>query len=75
MKFTAKELQQVEQTMDKLVISSTALLSRESTDFANVRALSYIVGELRVSAQLMASEDELTKQAGVSRALQLFANI
>jgi hypothetical protein len=75
MKFTAKELQQIEQTMDKLVTASTALLSRESSDFANVRALSYIVGELRLAAHLMQDEDIQIQQGGLQRALNIFANI
>jgi hypothetical protein len=70
MKFTANELQQIEKTMDKLVTASTALLSRESTDFANVRALSYIIGELRVSAGLMGAN----REAAIGRALELFAD-
>lgn len=75
MKFTANELVQIERTMDKLVTASTALLPRESTDFANVRALSYLVSELRTAAGLMANEDTLLKQAGLQRALDIFANL
>jgi hypothetical protein len=75
MKFTSKELQQIEQTMDKLVTASTALLSRESTDYANVRALSYIIGELRVAAVLISMNDPLAIQGGIERTTSLFADL
>jgi hypothetical protein len=75
MKFTSKELQQIERTMDKLVTASTALLSRESTDYANVRALSYIIGELRVAAALISVNDGLNQQHGTERVLSLFAEL
>jgi len=72
MKFTSKELQQIERTMDKLVTASTALLSRESTDYANVRALSYIIGELRVAAALISMDNP---QGGTERTMSLFADL
>ena len=75
MKFTSKELQQIERTMDKLVTASTALLSRESTDYANVRAMSYIIGELRVAAALISVNDGLNQQHGTERVLNLFAEL
>lgn len=75
MKFTSKELASIEQTMDKLVTASTALMPRESTDFANVRALSYIIGELRTTAWLMAADDCQVQQTGVGRVFGLFANL
>ena len=75
MKLTARELQQIENTTDKLFTVANALLPRESTDHANARALSYIVGELRLAADLMQNEDVQTRAAGTQRLLNLFANI
>ena len=74
MKFTSREFKKIEQTMEKLVTASTALLSRESTDYANVRALSYIIAELRVAACLISANDYMSPQQGTERVLSLFAD-
>jgi hypothetical protein len=75
MKYTAKELASIERTMDKLLTAASAMMPSESTDAHNVKAISFIIGELRLAASLMQSEDLLTQQGGVSRALGIFANI
>jgi hypothetical protein len=75
MKFTFKELQQIERTVNKLDTIARTLCDSESTTVADVRALGYIIQEMRTAAGLIADQDNLLKQAGIQRALNLFANI
>ena len=75
MKFTFKELQQIERTVSKLDTIARTLCESESTTVADVRALGYIIQEMRTAAGLIADQDNLLKQCGVQRALNLFANI
>jgi hypothetical protein len=75
MKFTFKELQQIEQTVNKLDTIARILCASDSTTVADVRALGYIIQEMRTAAGLMADQDIQLKQGGVQRALNLFANI
>lgn len=67
MKFTHADLLEIEVTMNKLHTMAEALLSRESTDFANVRALSYIVAELRCCAKLAANDERAARLKGFER--------
>jgi hypothetical protein len=67
MKFTHKDLLDMEVTMGKLHTVAEALLPRESTDFASVRALSYLVAELRCCARLAASADREIRLQGFDR--------
>ena len=67
MRFTHRDLLDIEVTMGKLHTMAEALLPRESTDYANVRALSYIVAELRCCARLAADADRTTRLAGFDR--------
>ena len=67
MKFDHRDLLEIEVTMGKLHTMAEALLSRESTDFANVRALSYLVAELRCCARLAADADRATRLQGFDR--------
>ena len=67
MRFTHRDLLDIEVTMGKLHTMAEALLPRESTDYANVRALSYIVAELRCCARLAADADRTTRLEGFDR--------
>lgn len=67
MRFTATELRSIHSTMDKLGTVATTMWLRESTDGANARAIAYIIGELRICADLVASEDRQTRVAGYDR--------
>ena len=53
MKFTRNEIVSMEDTMRKLQGMADALLSRESTDAANVRYIVGLLAEIRVCATLM----------------------
>lgn len=64
MKFTATELRSIQSTMDKLSNVAFTMWDRESTDAANARAIAFIMGELRVCADLVASEDRQIRVAG-----------
>lgn len=75
MKFTFKELQQIERTVSKLDTIARTLCDSDSTTVADVRALGYIIQEMRTAAGLMADQDIQLKQGGVQRALNLFANL
>ena len=75
MKFTHKEFAQIEQTVSKLDTVARTLAASESTLVADVRALAYIVAELRTTAGLMADDDRQVQQAGLGRVFSLFANL
>lgn len=75
MKFTHKELAQIEQTVSKFDTIARTLLASDSTTVADVRALAYIVAELRATAGLMADNDRQVQQTGVGRVFNLFANL
>ena len=75
MKFTHKEFAQIERTVNKLDTVARTLSDSESTLVADVRALGYIVQELRTAAGLMTDEDIQMQQAGVGRVLGLFSNL
>lgn len=67
MRFTAKELQSIEATMDKLTTVAYTMWDRESTNGANARAIAFIISELRACAGLVASDDRTTKINGYDR--------
>lgn len=67
MKFTAQEIREIERTTDKLATVAYTMWSRDSTDGANARAMSYIMGELRACADLMQSDDRATRLAAADR--------
>lgn len=67
MRFTPQELKSIEATMDKLLTVAHAMWSRESTDSANARAITYIISEMRLCADLVASDDRATRIAGYDR--------
>lgn len=75
MKFTHKEFAQIERTVSKLDTIARTLTASDSTTVADVRALAYIVAELRTVAGLMADDDRLVQQAGIGRVFDLFANM
>ena len=75
MKFTHKELAQIERTVNKLDTVARTLSDSESTIVADVKALGYIVQELRTAAGLMTDEDTQMQQAGIGRVLGLFAHL
>jgi hypothetical protein len=75
MKFTHKELAQIERTVSKLDTIVRTLADSESTAVSDVRALAYIVAELRTTAGLMADDDRQVQQAGIGRVFNLFANL
>ena len=75
MKFTHKEFAQIESTVSKLDTIVRTLCDSESTAVADVRALGYIIQELRTTAGLMAASDAYVQQAGLGRVFQLFANL
>lgn len=75
MKFTHKEFKQIENTVNKLETITRTLAAAESTVVADVRALTYIIQELRTTAGLMADDDRNSQQAGVGRIFSLFANL
>jgi hypothetical protein len=67
MKFTAKELQSIEATVTKLKTVAYTMWPSESTDYANVRALDYIISEMRLCAQLVASDERTKRVAAYDR--------
>jgi hypothetical protein len=67
MRFTANELKSIEATMSKLKTVAYTMWPSESTDFANVRALDYIISEMRLCAQMVASDDSTDRVAGYDR--------
>ena len=75
MKFTHKELAQIERTVSKFDTIARTLADYDSTVVADVRALAYIVAELRTTAGLMADDDRQVQQIGLSRVFKLFANM
>jgi len=75
MKFTHNEFAHIERTVSKFDTIARVMLASDSTVVADVRALAYIVAELRTIAGLMADEDRSTQQAGVGRMFNLFANM
>ena len=75
MKFTHKEFAQIESTVSKLDGIVRTLCESDSTAVADIRALSYIMQELRTTAGLMADQDNQVQQAGLGRVLGLFANL
>lgn len=75
MKFTHKELAQIERTVSKFDTIARTLTASDSTTVADVRALAYIISELRTTAGLMADDDRQLQQAGVGRMFGLFANL
>jgi len=74
MKFTSTEARNIERTMDKLTTVAFTMWDRESTDAANARAISYIIGEFRVCADLMKSDDRATRLAAADRLAALITN-
>jgi hypothetical protein len=71
MKFTAKELQSIERTMDKLTNVAFTVWERQTTDAANARAVAYIISEMRLCADLMQSDDRSTRLAAADRLVAL----
>lgn len=74
MKFTSTEARSIERTMDKLTSVAFTVWDRESTDAANARAISYVIGELRACADLMRSDDHATRLAAADRFAALITN-
>jgi hypothetical protein len=75
MKFTHKELASIEQTVSNFDTIARTLTASDSTPVADVRALAYIIAELRTTAGLMADDDRQLQQAGLGRVFSLFANL
>jgi hypothetical protein len=73
MKYTAQELQAIENTMHKLTQVSQTVWSRETTDGSNARHIGHIIAEIRMCAQLMESPDRATRLAGADRLVSLIA--
>jgi hypothetical protein len=71
MKFTATEMCSIECTMDKLANVAFTVWQRETFDAANARAIAYIIGEMRVCADLMQSDDRTTRLAAADRLVAL----
>lgn len=67
MRFTANELKSIEATMDKLTTVAYTMWDRHSTDGANARAIAFIISEMRLCADLVASDDRQTRVAGYDR--------
>jgi hypothetical protein len=75
MKFTHKEFAQIERTVSQFDTIARTLTASDSTTVADVRALAYIIAELRTTAGLMADDDRQLQQAGLGRIFSLFANL
>lgn len=76
MKFTRNEIVSMEDTMRKLQGMADALLSRESTDAANVRYIVGLLAEIRVCATLMGATGathRTTRLEGAERLTGLLA--
>lgn len=71
MKFTATEMCSIERTMDKLSNVAFTVWERDTFDGSNARAIAYIIGEMRVCADLMQSEDRTTRLAAADRLVSL----
>lgn len=67
MRFNAKEMTQIERTMDKLMSVALTVWDRECTDATHARCIAYIIGEMRICAGLVASDDRATRVAGFDR--------
>ena len=67
MRFTPAELKSIEQTMSKLEAVAHTMWDRASTDGANARAVSYIISEMRLCADLVASDDRQQRVSGYDR--------
>lgn len=70
MKFTHSELTSIEHTVEKLYSVTRTLTGNQSVDAANLRALSYIISTMRLSADLI-EHNEMS--AGYKRTIELFA--
>lgn len=58
---------QIERSFDKLHAAATCMWDTSSEDYKALQHLLYIVGELRVCAGLVASEDRETRVAAYDR--------
>jgi hypothetical protein len=67
MRFTPAELKSIEQTMFKLEAVAHTMWDRSSTDGANARAIAFIISEMRLCADLVASDDRATRVSGYDR--------
>ena len=71
MRFTATEAREMTRTMDKLMTVAQTVWGRETTDLANARGIAYIIEEVRLCADLMASDDRATRLAAADRLTSL----
>ena len=67
MRFTETELKSIEQTMTKLEAVANTMWDRASTDGANSRAIAFIISEMRLCSDLVASDDRQQRVAGYDR--------
>lgn len=71
MRFTTTDLISIELTMEKLHTMAGVFAGKESNDWANVRALLYITGELRAASKCTDSADAEIRAAGSARLQRL----
>lgn len=74
MKFTSTELRSIERTVDKFRDMGRAAWSSEQADAVNARYLSHIIAEVRLCADLMASDDRTVRLAAADRLVAIITN-
>jgi hypothetical protein len=70
--YTYKDICSIEDTVEKLVTIANTLAPAGSKDRENAVALTYIISNLRNSADLWRSDLPATQDAGTERLLALF---
>jgi hypothetical protein len=73
MQFTAEQLRAIERTNDKLATVAHTMWGNSTPDGINALHVAYIMGELRVCADLMKSDDRATRIAAADRLTSLIA--
>jgi hypothetical protein len=74
MQFTSEQVRAIARTTDKLATVAHTMWGNSTEDGINALHVAYIIGEMRVCADLMKSEDRATRLAAVDRFTNLIAN-
>lgn len=73
MQFTIDNLTAIERTLDRMATAAIAL-SETREQHQNVLAVQYIIGEVRLCACLMVSDDADTRTAAIERLTSLITH-
>ena len=71
MQFTAEQLRAIERTNDKLATVAHTMWGNSTPDGINALHVAYIMGELRVCADLMKAGDREARAATIKRLISL----